>query len=551
VLVDRQPPRKAPVAPRLSVPAMLIRLKDPERVRTDALVIAVKKFGEGCPGCAEGYLELARKNGATEAELSAARQEGDRVAAMPRPPATVTRRQLLKGGTAGAMTAASVARTMVWPTRADASASSPVDGSQVAWSLDLDPSNGGTHHLLGVDSRGRLVGAIAPGTHLVLRHQSRLITVASRKRDLSVAAAVTSYDATDGSVISEVIGREIPIAPPPPAPFVAARSFDLLSPALTRDGRYLGLFHQTLGPPVGPALEKEGHLILQTGPFSAAVEVIDLYQGVTAAFLGWPPSPGMAGGGQLIFSKDGRKLFAFTYERSGANSITRLSFDGTSLDIENAAQDDGSGSVVPDGGLPLAFPYAFSGEELLARVIRGGRVQVIDLRTLALRHEVAVSAGDVGAKGFAPLALFPREASHVVVVNVATGLLRQVDLGTGVIDASTDLPVPGLEGGLAELWGELGTQAATVSADGTRVFVADNRGPGGGIWVVSVPGLNVMDHWGSGQHFTALWSSPDGEVLYGANSLTGELHMLRQSDGGPLARATIGNALIRLVEQER
>ncbi len=48
-----------------------IRERSPEAVRADALAMARTKLAAGCPPCASAFLDLARRNGATEAELQA------------------------------------------------------------------------------------------------------------------------------------------------------------------------------------------------------------------------------------------------------------------------------------------------------------------------------------------------------------------------------------------------------------------------------------------------------------------------------------------------
>ena len=51
---------------------MKVRPREPEKVRADAVRIAVTKFEEGCDHCGDGYLRLARENGATEGDVKGA-----------------------------------------------------------------------------------------------------------------------------------------------------------------------------------------------------------------------------------------------------------------------------------------------------------------------------------------------------------------------------------------------------------------------------------------------------------------------------------------------
>ncbi len=52
--------------------ASWMRGKPPEAIARDALTMAARKGREGCGSCVDAYLELARRNGATEDEIIAA-----------------------------------------------------------------------------------------------------------------------------------------------------------------------------------------------------------------------------------------------------------------------------------------------------------------------------------------------------------------------------------------------------------------------------------------------------------------------------------------------
>ena len=53
-------------------PVPWIRAKPPEQIARDALAMAARKHAEGCGPCVDAYLDLARRNGATENEITAA-----------------------------------------------------------------------------------------------------------------------------------------------------------------------------------------------------------------------------------------------------------------------------------------------------------------------------------------------------------------------------------------------------------------------------------------------------------------------------------------------
>ncbi|MGH3912744.1 MAG: carboxymuconolactone decarboxylase family protein [Pseudonocardiaceae bacterium] len=53
-------------------PRPSFRAKPPTEVVRDALAMATRKRREGCDPCVDAYLNLARKNGATDEEIAAA-----------------------------------------------------------------------------------------------------------------------------------------------------------------------------------------------------------------------------------------------------------------------------------------------------------------------------------------------------------------------------------------------------------------------------------------------------------------------------------------------
>ncbi len=53
-------------------PRPWFRAKVPAEVVRDALAMAIRKRRQGCSPCVDAYLNLARKNGATDEEIVAA-----------------------------------------------------------------------------------------------------------------------------------------------------------------------------------------------------------------------------------------------------------------------------------------------------------------------------------------------------------------------------------------------------------------------------------------------------------------------------------------------
>lgn len=61
-----------------------IRDKPPEQVKADALEMAERKQREGCLPCAQAYLDLARRHGASNTEVEAALRRLPSVSHAPR-----------------------------------------------------------------------------------------------------------------------------------------------------------------------------------------------------------------------------------------------------------------------------------------------------------------------------------------------------------------------------------------------------------------------------------------------------------------------------------
>jgi hypothetical protein len=84
----------------------MMRKKDPADIRRDALRMGVQKAASDCYSCANSYFDLARENGATEAEIETALQRQFGVEYL-------TRRQALKHIAAGAASIAAVGAGLV------------------------------------------------------------------------------------------------------------------------------------------------------------------------------------------------------------------------------------------------------------------------------------------------------------------------------------------------------------------------------------------------------------------------------------------------------
>lgn len=61
-----------------------IRDKPPEQIKADALEVAERKLREGCLPCAQAYLDLARRHGASNAEVEAVLRHRPSVSHAPR-----------------------------------------------------------------------------------------------------------------------------------------------------------------------------------------------------------------------------------------------------------------------------------------------------------------------------------------------------------------------------------------------------------------------------------------------------------------------------------
>ena len=58
-------------------PVPWIRAKPAAEIARDALTMAARKHTDGCDPCVDAYLELARRNGATEEQITEAMSAPD------------------------------------------------------------------------------------------------------------------------------------------------------------------------------------------------------------------------------------------------------------------------------------------------------------------------------------------------------------------------------------------------------------------------------------------------------------------------------------------
>lgn len=161
-------------------------------------------------------------------------------------------------------------------------------------------------------------------------------------------------------------------------------------------------------------------------------------------------------------------------------------------------------------------------------------IEIVDQNTLQVVaptgqvDTVVVFPVDWGTAKPFPTGLFTFNDA-VVVVNPGVPAAAVVDAASGNVQAVTKLASQqGVARGLLSSW------SMDVSAD--KLYVADNSGNQGGIWVYELPSLQLADRWLSSTAFAAVRCSPDGNTIY-AIGQDAPLAFVLTSDGA-VASAT-------------
>lgn len=174
----------------------------------------------------------------------------------------------------------------------------------------------------------------------------------------------------------------------------------------------------------------------------------------------------------------------------------------------------------------------------------GPFLRVVDLGTkrlsqLALPPAQRTINGDYEKLLLWTLAL-SRDGSTAYAANAALGYVAEIDAHTLALRRAAQLAVSAVDPGpLARVHRAFLPVAeakryirggALVSSDGRRLYVPGTRG----IDVIDVATLRLAAVWAKDGAFDGMALSPDGARLYGIDDQTGQIEVIRTSDGAPL-----------------
>lgn len=522
------------------------RPRDSEKIRRDALAKATAKFKEGCGGCAEEYLLLASRHGASSEEID----QVTRRAASAEVPGGVGRREFLqRAGTlaAGASVLASTGVGILSET-SRARADPMPKASSVGWCLVSTSSS--PRHLIGLNPDGTLVGDINAYEQIILRSQdaSRLYLVASIASASGTASTVvTVVDAIQGRVLGSVVGATLDLG--------GGLGSDMIWPALSPDGRWLAIAHQT-DKVVGPSssVVKQSlsrtltHSVAQTN-LTESLELIDLGQNASTGLVELGAFPGYARGARLVFTSDGARLFLIKEDDSrtqprvwsslGTFGVTSGGLTSTSC----VAGSDGPNSLPSFPNLLHGPAYMIAGDAAIARLANLALVQIIDTRTLTVEEADIRPSSRRGARAFAPAAVCSADGTTLYVADSYAGIVQSVSTQTGTVmkafRASDGTAFPSIVAGVPN------HQTLALSADGDILYFVDCIN--GGIQLLDASSLQPHGAILTGLPLRSVSPAPDGSVAY-AQSIDQKTVYVIDGAARVTAAAPIAGRLSHFVE---
>lgn len=499
------------------------RVREAHKIRRDALAMATRKLADGCDPCAQGYFDLARKHGAKEGEIRAAREAGTKSSTQ----LALTRRSFVQG--AAVATATLAAQTFM---PKDVFALTSAGTAAIAYVA----GNGAKQHagqirLVGVEESGRLVVNLPYPADGVLRSPGGeyMYGLTVRRSSTACYTVVDIYRASDGSLQRSIAGREIALGIP--------EDSDTVYGALDEAGWHLAVLHQTrrssgttseAGPETAKA--KQGIKTYSQVLIANTVEVFDLRNARSMAYLELGAETTNMAGGQILFGQESN-IVVFTFNHKFQDSLHHLRFDGTRLALVGSGTNGEEGRVIPPAGLPgRAATRVLADGSTVVRFWPEDYVQWLSLDGLTLKKELHMGH-DLMAKPLPPQGFFSADGQYLYVANSFIGSVKTVDLLSGEVVATTALPQPGVNA--TGQFRHPGHPGAVISRDGNKLYLVDVRTEPAGIWTFDLPKLTVAGFWSPERPVSAVWLGKDTLFALGTDR---NIYGLR-SDGTTLAVA--------------
>lgn len=500
----------------------MLRVRETRKIRRDALAMATRKLADGCDPCAQGYLDLARKHGAKDEEIRAAREAGTKSSTE----LALTRRSFVQGA---AVATATIAAQTLMPqgvfalTSAGTAATAYVAGNGAQ-------RHAGQVRLVGVDESGRVVANLPYPADGVLRSAAGdyLYGLTVRRSSIACYTVVDIYRASDGSIQRSIAGREIALGIPDDS--------DTVYGALNDGGSHLAVLHQirrssgTTSVGSKTAQDKQGIKTYSEVVIANSVEVFDLRNGRSMAYLELGAETTNMAGGQILFGPEST-IVAFTFNRKFQDSLHHLHFDGTRLSLVGRGTHGEQGHVLPPAGLPgRAAARILNDGSTVVRFWPEDYVQWLTLDGLTLKSELHMGHDEM-AKPLPPQGLFSADGQYLYVGNSFTGSLKAVDLSSREVVAQAALPHP--DANAVGQFRHPGRPGAAISGDGKKLYLVDVRTEPAGIWTFELPTLKVAGFWSPERPVSAVWLGKDTLFALGTDR---NVYGVR-SDGSTLAVA--------------
>jgi len=507
----------------------MARGKSSNEIKVDALRVAVEKLHSGCVSCADGYLSIARKHGASEEEITSYLRNATK-----QNYGALSRKTFIQrsAGVAAGLAAVEAFGGFVRDAPAETAAAQTTGLTSAVWALGMSPV--ADRLLFGMDAVGKVVGQLDVTNKLVLQSRDRQLMyfVSSARSGVRATAFVEAIFTDSGRAAQSFHGETVDLGGP--------TGQHAVWPALSADGRYLAVFHQVTRvvaqgtiPVRRTALDGTTTTVyMDKTVLDEAIEIFDTQSGRSISAQTVSSKPGRMCGAQVVFALGDHLIMIFKQdddpdEPAPKSTVVLLSFDGARLSSPRQASQGTGDAAMPALLQILDAPMTLLNDgATVVRMSNGETLHWFSALHPGISGDLNVRPPrGLASKGYPTTTLYTTATAFIV--NSYLGYVQAVDLN-GRRRLHDTYVVPDHAPDTRPLGGYPGPQSAALSSDANSLYLVDSIA--GGIAVLDTSTFEVRSRSLEGTFLRAVRLADDGAGLF-ASALDGSVIFILSSEG--------------------